>query len=66
MVVVTDQPDDGTRSQSVLHASGSSATIGAATELAEHLMGEGIEKVTVQSASGGPTLIAASSYYAEP
>jgi len=40
MVVVTDQPDDGTRSQSVLHASGSSATIGAVAELADHLMGE--------------------------
>jgi len=50
----------------VLHASGLPATIGAVTELAEHLMGEGIEKVTVQSASDGPTLIAASSYYAEP
>ncbi len=66
MIVVKDQPDDGTRSPSVLHASGLPATIGAVTELAEHLMGEGIEKVTVQSASGGPTLIAASSYYAEP
>jgi len=50
----------------VLHTSGSSATIGTVTELADHLMGEGIEKVTVQSASDGPTSIAASSYCAEP